>query len=230
MFVLQSADFQRLLRRERDSNPRRCYPQRFSRPPQSTTLPSLRGIALSAQTTFVEKSGEDEIRTRGRKISYDSLANCWFQPLTHLSSATADFSISACKVTRISRFCKILKDFFRHSLFCRLDFCMIPLFRQPQSLHAPLLSTIGKAGFPAGKGADKRTPFHTPHSHRHFLFVYKIYCASIFCISTTLESVPNFCSNGSAFPLIQIFISASVSNVPAVSTENRSTERYGIDM
>ena len=29
------------LRRERDSNPRRCYPQRFSRPPQSTTLPSL---------------------------------------------------------------------------------------------------------------------------------------------------------------------------------------------
>ena len=31
----------RFLRRERDSNPRRCYPQRFSRPPQSTTLPSL---------------------------------------------------------------------------------------------------------------------------------------------------------------------------------------------
>ena len=31
------------LRRERDSNPRRCYPQRSSRPPQSTTLPSLRG-------------------------------------------------------------------------------------------------------------------------------------------------------------------------------------------
>ena len=28
-------------RRERDSNPRRCDPQRFSRPPQSTTLPSL---------------------------------------------------------------------------------------------------------------------------------------------------------------------------------------------
>ena len=28
-------------RRERDSNPRRCYPQRFSRPSQSTTLPSL---------------------------------------------------------------------------------------------------------------------------------------------------------------------------------------------
>ena len=41
VFVLQSADFQRVLRRERDSNPRRCDPQRFSRPPQSTTLPSL---------------------------------------------------------------------------------------------------------------------------------------------------------------------------------------------
>ena len=30
-------------RRERDSNPRRLAPQRFSRPPQSTTLPSLHG-------------------------------------------------------------------------------------------------------------------------------------------------------------------------------------------
>ncbi len=30
------------LRRVRDSNPRRCYPQRFSRPPQSTALPTLR--------------------------------------------------------------------------------------------------------------------------------------------------------------------------------------------
>ena len=34
-------------RRERDSNPRRCYPQRFSRPPQSTTLPSLQVLDLS---------------------------------------------------------------------------------------------------------------------------------------------------------------------------------------
>ena len=32
----------RLLRKERDSNPRRCDPQRFSRPPHSTTLPSFR--------------------------------------------------------------------------------------------------------------------------------------------------------------------------------------------
>ena len=31
------------LRRERDSNPRTCDSQRFSRPPHSTALPSLRG-------------------------------------------------------------------------------------------------------------------------------------------------------------------------------------------
>ena len=30
-----------LKRRERDSNPRTCYSQRFSRPPHSTALPSL---------------------------------------------------------------------------------------------------------------------------------------------------------------------------------------------
>ena len=45
MKITKPAEFQRAchlkLRRERDSNPRRCDPQRFSRPPQSTTLPSL---------------------------------------------------------------------------------------------------------------------------------------------------------------------------------------------
>ncbi len=30
--------------------------------------------------------GEDEIRTRGTLIGYVSLANWWFQPLTHLSN------------------------------------------------------------------------------------------------------------------------------------------------
>ena len=34
---------------------------------------------------FSSGCGEDEIRTRGTLIAYDSLANCWFQPLTHLS-------------------------------------------------------------------------------------------------------------------------------------------------
>ena len=33
--------FSMLWRRERDSNPRRFHPQRFSRPPHSTALPSL---------------------------------------------------------------------------------------------------------------------------------------------------------------------------------------------
>ena len=37
------------LRRERDSNPRRCDPQRFSRPPHSTALPSLRFEAAKVQ-------------------------------------------------------------------------------------------------------------------------------------------------------------------------------------
>jgi hypothetical protein len=32
----------RVVRRERDSNPRKCDLQRFSRPPHSTALPSLR--------------------------------------------------------------------------------------------------------------------------------------------------------------------------------------------
>src|SRR5690606_32714688 len=30
--------------------------------------------------------GEGGIRTPGTLIEYDSLANCWFQPLTHLSN------------------------------------------------------------------------------------------------------------------------------------------------
>ena len=38
---MQFADFQRLLRRDRDSNPGYLAVQRFSRPPQSTTLPPL---------------------------------------------------------------------------------------------------------------------------------------------------------------------------------------------
>ena len=39
-------------RRERDSNPRRCDPQRFSRPPQSTTLPSLQWLFRCKDSTF----------------------------------------------------------------------------------------------------------------------------------------------------------------------------------
>ncbi len=30
--------------------------------------------------------GEGEIRTRGRLLAYEHLANAWFQPLTHFSA------------------------------------------------------------------------------------------------------------------------------------------------
>ena len=39
--LLNYDDFKLFWRRERDSNPRYLAVQRFSRPPQSTTLPSL---------------------------------------------------------------------------------------------------------------------------------------------------------------------------------------------
>ena len=42
-------------RRERDSNPRTCNSQRFSRPSQSTTLPSLRVQNNSLSTEFQNK-------------------------------------------------------------------------------------------------------------------------------------------------------------------------------
>ena len=45
------------LRRERDSNPRYLAVQRFSRPPQSTTLPSLQN--------FFERSASFQKRCKG---------------------------------------------------------------------------------------------------------------------------------------------------------------------
>ena len=39
----KKAQFEPFWRRERDSNPRTCYSQQFSRLPHSTALPSLRG-------------------------------------------------------------------------------------------------------------------------------------------------------------------------------------------
>ena len=41
---------------------------------------ALRGVFLG---------GEGGIRTPGTLIEYDSLANCWFQPLTHLSECSS---------------------------------------------------------------------------------------------------------------------------------------------
>ena len=40
-----------------------------------------------ATRTSLFFGGEGGIRTPGTLIEYDSLANCWFQPLTHLSVA-----------------------------------------------------------------------------------------------------------------------------------------------
>lgn len=45
-----------ILRRERDSNPRTCYSQQFSRLPQSTTLPSLRGKCRKGKP-ILQKNG-----------------------------------------------------------------------------------------------------------------------------------------------------------------------------
>ena len=42
--------------------------------------------------------GEGGIRTPGTLIEYDSLANCWFQPLTHLSECFRDIRQIACEI------------------------------------------------------------------------------------------------------------------------------------
>ena len=44
--------FDLVWRRERDSNPRTCDSQRFSRPPHSTALPSLRGKSKTSKLIY----------------------------------------------------------------------------------------------------------------------------------------------------------------------------------
>ena len=67
--------------------------------------------------------GEGGIRTPGTLIEYDSLANCWFQPLTHLSVAmlnccvrrpdTVSFLIEiVCKSTNFSHSDQIFFAFY----------------------------------------------------------------------------------------------------------------------
>ena len=64
-----------------------------SRRDNRTTLhPALCPIKTHSQLHSLKKRlffgafcGEGGIRTPGTLIEYDSLANCWFQPLTHLS-------------------------------------------------------------------------------------------------------------------------------------------------
>gem|GEM_PF-4994456 len=55
-----------------------------SRRDNRTTLHPV-GLPLKKRLFFEAFCGEGGIRTPGTLIEYDSLANCWFQPLTHLS-------------------------------------------------------------------------------------------------------------------------------------------------
>ncbi len=55
-----------------------------SRRDNRTTLHPV-GLPLKKRLIFGAFCGEGGIRTPGTLIEYDSLANCWFQPLTHLS-------------------------------------------------------------------------------------------------------------------------------------------------
>gem|GEM_PF-3668880 len=50
-------------RRERDSNPRTFDSQRFSRPPHSTALPSLRVQNNSAEVYLPKKNAENSKKT-----------------------------------------------------------------------------------------------------------------------------------------------------------------------
>ena len=68
------------------------------------------GLRYAPKMSFKFSGGERGIRTPGTVIPYDSLANCWFQPLTHLS-------ICADKSSAFYRFCKLLTWFF--SFFSR---------------------------------------------------------------------------------------------------------------
>ena len=61
--------FALFLRRERDSNPRRCYPQRFSRPPQSTTLPSL--LNVGAKVVGLRESSKSFTKFNPILFRYD---------------------------------------------------------------------------------------------------------------------------------------------------------------
>lgn len=56
--------------------------------------------------------GERGIRTPGTLIGYDSLANCWFQPLTHLSRVL-NCTIATTKVVLFRKPTKLLLLFLR---------------------------------------------------------------------------------------------------------------------
>ena len=93
VLILQILDFQGLLRRERDSNPRYLSVRRFSRPVHSTTLPSLHRvfeIAVLAvkKVNHLKASlhcGERGIRTPGTS-QYAGFQDRCIRPLCHLSN------------------------------------------------------------------------------------------------------------------------------------------------
>ena len=67
-----------------------------SRRDNRTTLHPV-GLPLKKRLIFGAFCGEGGIRTPGTLIEYDSLANCWFQPLTHLSVVNVEYLCFACE-------------------------------------------------------------------------------------------------------------------------------------
>ena len=71
------------LRKERDSNPRIREDQRFSRPPQSTTLPSF--LSGTAPCNPFLSCGKEGIRTPETLLAFTHFPGEPVQPLLHLS-------------------------------------------------------------------------------------------------------------------------------------------------
>lgn len=69
---------------------------------ESIQIKKVHSVYITLWTLHLRKEGDSNPRYR---YQYDSLANCWFQPLTHLS-------ICADKSSAFYRFCKLLTWFF----------------------------------------------------------------------------------------------------------------------
>ena len=66
--------------------------------PKAGAITGLRYAPGTKKTPFgASLGGEGGIRTPGTLIEYDSLANCWFQPLTHLSVVNVEYLCFACE-------------------------------------------------------------------------------------------------------------------------------------
>ena len=97
------------------------YPEcRWGHTPRLRRTPLKRGQKKDASRTSLFFGGEGGIRTPGTLIEYDSLANCWFQPLTHLSVAARFLLknlcfLSAKSAAKVRTFFDMQKTFF---VFC----------------------------------------------------------------------------------------------------------------